>query len=426
MPEKTACNVVPCSIQHDSFVFVSYAHQDSDKVFPVIELISAGGYALWYDKGINISSVWTDEIALAILNSKIFLIFVSKNAVTSPYVRSEIEFALNNNKKIIPVYLDGMDILPPGLALGLSATQGVLDTRNSRDIANQVCGALEYNQIMKRDGVGAGSHARKEKPRLIPICVGAGAGALATAMAFYVLSLFPGEAPEPAIAKEEKTFSTPGEPRPPGASSDPSAKKLSLIKSTFAPGEFIHIVDLPGLTEEMTRKGSIIGVAAVAAPHGDYLTHEFIAPHGPVVRLQAPLQSGDYEVRWYDNGSVLTPSSLAGLARFNVKENAKGAFSFSIDKTTYAPGERVSVKVSGVPSHMLARDGALVGLFPENPAPGEFLTYMPIRSRDDQFFLDVPSTPGKYEIRGHVSNILDEPTLVARILIVVERQERGS
>jgi hypothetical protein len=421
MSGKASCNVAPCSIQHDSFVFVSYAHQDSERVFPVIELVGASGYALWYDKGINISSVWTDEIALAILNCDVFLMFASKNAVDSPYVRSEIEFALNNKKKIVPVYLDGMDILPPGLALGLSATQGVLEVDDSRSIAHQICGALEYGKVRKQYDVQEENRSRKEKGNRRKVWAGIAAGVLAVAAIVIALPGFPGKTPPPTDPARADQAAMGAAKTGEAATADETEKKLSLIKSTFAPGEFIPIVNLPGLTEEMVRRGSIIGIAAADAPHGDYLTHEFIASaHDPVVRLQAPLKSGAYEARWYDNGSLLTRASLAGLARFDVTKDAQGAFSFSIDKTAYAPGERVSVKVSGVPSHMLARDGALVGFFPANPAPGEFLTYMPIRSRDDQFFLDVPSTPGKYEIRGHVSNILDEPTLVARIPITVE------
>jgi hypothetical protein len=43
----------------------------------------------------------------------------------SSYVRSEVEFALDKKVKVIPVYLEGMSVLPPGLALMLHSTQGV-------------------------------------------------------------------------------------------------------------------------------------------------------------------------------------------------------------------------------------------------------------------------------------------------------------
>jgi hypothetical protein len=55
----------------ETFVFISYAHENSERVFfPVIEMIAGEGYQVWYDKGINISSTWTDEIATAIMNCR--------------------------------------------------------------------------------------------------------------------------------------------------------------------------------------------------------------------------------------------------------------------------------------------------------------------------------------------------------------------
>jgi hypothetical protein len=105
-------------------VFVSYAHQDAGIVFPVIERVSAGGYAIWYDKGISISSTWTDEIAIAIMKCKAFLLFASKNSVNSSYVRAEVEFALNQRIWVIPVYLDGMDIPPPWPCAGAKRDTG--------------------------------------------------------------------------------------------------------------------------------------------------------------------------------------------------------------------------------------------------------------------------------------------------------------
>jgi hypothetical protein len=58
---------MPCDVSGGAFVFISYAHENSDRVFPVIETLAGEGYQIWYDKGINISSTWTDEIANAII-----------------------------------------------------------------------------------------------------------------------------------------------------------------------------------------------------------------------------------------------------------------------------------------------------------------------------------------------------------------------
>ena len=144
------CNVIPCRLDSEAFVFISYAHEDAAVVFPIIENVSANGYHIWYDKGINISSTWTDEIAIAILGCKAFVVFITAGAMSSPYVRSEVEFALNKQIKIIPVYLEGQEVLPPGLALGLSATQGVTNVSDPARIAADICAALAFNQIPKQ------------------------------------------------------------------------------------------------------------------------------------------------------------------------------------------------------------------------------------------------------------------------------------
>lgn len=143
------CGVVPCRADESSFVFISYAHNDAEFVFPVIEAVAAGGYKVWYDRGIDISATWSDEIAGAIASSRALVVFVTKSSMASSYVRSEIEFALNKKVKVIPVYLEGMDILPPGLALGLNSTQGIQET-DPEVVVSKICAALEYNRVQKQ------------------------------------------------------------------------------------------------------------------------------------------------------------------------------------------------------------------------------------------------------------------------------------
>ncbi|MDR1966592.1 MAG: TIR domain-containing protein [Synergistaceae bacterium] len=190
MPQrKKTCNVIPCKLDDESFAFVSYDHEDSGAVFPVIEKVSAGGYAIWYDKGINISSTWSDEIALAIMRCKIFIVFISKNSVSSSYVRSEIEFALNNRTRIVPVYLDGQEILPPGLALGLNSTQGIMDASSSDGIAAQICEAIAYNNVPKQfeASAPAAGGAKPAQPARRPrfgYLIAAAVAAIAAASAF--------------------------------------------------------------------------------------------------------------------------------------------------------------------------------------------------------------------------------------------------
>ncbi|MDR1621823.1 MAG: toll/interleukin-1 receptor domain-containing protein [Synergistaceae bacterium] len=151
-------NMAPCKIGEGPFVFVSYAHDDLPIVSTVIEGIVASGYKVWYDKNIDVSSLWSDEIANAILASKVFIVFVTKASMASQYVRSEVEFALSRKVKVIPVYIEGMDVLPPGLSLILHSTQG-LEGNNPQIITFKICKWLTENW----------EEGGKERASLVPV-----------------------------------------------------------------------------------------------------------------------------------------------------------------------------------------------------------------------------------------------------------------
>ncbi|MDR1733025.1 MAG: toll/interleukin-1 receptor domain-containing protein [Synergistaceae bacterium] len=130
----------------EPFVFVSYAHEDGYVVSSVIEGIVANGYKVWYDQGIDVTTIWTDEIAKAILGSRVFVVFVTKASMASHYVRSEVEFALDKNVKVIPIYLEGMDVMPPGLSLMLHSTQGI-EGSDPQTIIFKICKWLMQQNI---------------------------------------------------------------------------------------------------------------------------------------------------------------------------------------------------------------------------------------------------------------------------------------
>ncbi len=72
------------------FIFVSYAHADRDRVFPIIELLQDNGYHVWYDEGLHAGNDWRDELADRIRDCRAFLYMRTKNSARSPYCRDEI------------------------------------------------------------------------------------------------------------------------------------------------------------------------------------------------------------------------------------------------------------------------------------------------------------------------------------------------
>jgi hypothetical protein len=59
------------------------------------------GVNMWYDEGIQPAGEWVEEIAHAIKKSSMFVVFVSPRSVDSRFVKSEVGYALSENKDIL-------------------------------------------------------------------------------------------------------------------------------------------------------------------------------------------------------------------------------------------------------------------------------------------------------------------------------------
>ena len=117
------------------YTFVSYAHADKVMVFNAMRKLNERGANIWYDEGIKPAGEWVEEIAHAIKASSLFLVFISPRSVDSRYVKSEVGFALSENKEILTVYVEETT-LPAGLALCLQQFQSVfLQDANWKDRA---------------------------------------------------------------------------------------------------------------------------------------------------------------------------------------------------------------------------------------------------------------------------------------------------
>ena len=116
----------------DPYIFVCYAHDDSEMVYPEIIRLRDQGFNIWYDEGISPGSTWRDEVALALTQCKVFLYFVSPRSVTSTNCLKEVNFCLSRERKILPVYLEKTD-LPMGLELSLSDTQAIVRNDHSEE-----------------------------------------------------------------------------------------------------------------------------------------------------------------------------------------------------------------------------------------------------------------------------------------------------
>ena len=101
-------------------IFVSYAHADKVIVFEAIRQLHSKGANIWYDEGIQAAGEWIEEIAHAIKDSVLFLVFISPQSIDSRYVRQEIGYASSLNKEILTVFVEDTS-LPAGLRLFCSS-----------------------------------------------------------------------------------------------------------------------------------------------------------------------------------------------------------------------------------------------------------------------------------------------------------------
>lgn len=114
----------------EPYVFVCYAHRDAESVYADLILLDGGGLNLWYDEGISAGSSWRAEIAAAIESSSKFLFFISESSLNSTHCLREVDYALNHDIEIIPVYVEECT-LPPELQLVLNRVQALFRKTDS-------------------------------------------------------------------------------------------------------------------------------------------------------------------------------------------------------------------------------------------------------------------------------------------------------
>ena len=124
----------------ENYIFISYAHKDSDRVMPILEELRDEGYRIWYDDGIAPGSEWPENIAQHLDGAAMVMAFISANSMASPNCRREINFALSRQKPFLSVVLEQTEI-SLGMQLQLSAQQSVIryNYRTEEQFIGKIC-----------------------------------------------------------------------------------------------------------------------------------------------------------------------------------------------------------------------------------------------------------------------------------------------
>ena len=116
-------------------VFISYAARDRERVLGLVERLRKAGVTVWIDQvGIDVSTMWSQEIVSAIKGCKVMLLSISPHSTESGNVVKELALASERKKPIIPVYLEAAEI-PETMEYQLAGIQRVEYFRENEDAA---------------------------------------------------------------------------------------------------------------------------------------------------------------------------------------------------------------------------------------------------------------------------------------------------
>lgn len=94
----------------EPYIFISYAHKDSEKVLPIIDGLQKRGFRVWYDEGLEVGSSWGDMIEEHLYNCSCAVCFISQNFLNSQNCQDEIDYAKEIGKGPLIIYLETFEI----------------------------------------------------------------------------------------------------------------------------------------------------------------------------------------------------------------------------------------------------------------------------------------------------------------------------
>lgn len=91
-------------------IFLSYAHEDHDRVLPLVKELQDNGWSVWWDEQIQTGTSFDMEIESVLASARCVLVVWSRTSIDSQWVRSEAHEGLDRNI-LVPVLID--DVRPP-------------------------------------------------------------------------------------------------------------------------------------------------------------------------------------------------------------------------------------------------------------------------------------------------------------------------
>jgi len=91
--------------------FISYSRTNRGFALELAKELKASGFLIWFDQlDIPTGSRWDDEIEKALTQCEIFMVILTPQSIASNNVKDEIGYALDSNKRILPILLEHANV----------------------------------------------------------------------------------------------------------------------------------------------------------------------------------------------------------------------------------------------------------------------------------------------------------------------------
>jgi len=250
-------------------VFISYAAKDRERVLGLVKRLRDAGVTVWIDQaGIDVSTMWSQEIVNAIRDCKVMLLSISPHSTESENVVKELALASERKKPIIPVYLEPADI-PGTMEYQLAGIQRVEYFAENEDAAFRAMIRSLAKRGVAVDAAKAGlegddaleaslaAHSNRTQPKPKPPLAKRGilAAAIVVVLAGAALLLMPSREPKPSDNPEEPSQANPTQTDPPlGQAQTVEAEPLSATKLAILPFKVLGTSDNEFIAEGMTME----------------------------------------------------------------------------------------------------------------------------------------------------------------------------
>ena len=138
----------------EPYLFVSYSHRDTAKVYPILDALYDRKYRIWYDESCETGNDFRDELRQRIEGAEAVLLFVSDASMNSPFCGMEIIVARENGKRLYPIYLDDATV-PPAFQILLANTHHSTSDNMDKLIKSMIrdLPAVTMDRLTTVDGV---------------------------------------------------------------------------------------------------------------------------------------------------------------------------------------------------------------------------------------------------------------------------------